>query len=316
MTRFLTLAPVCALFFFFAFSSPVCAEESASVSAPVETAAKTRVKLHEEEKKEVDTKSAEEKIKELSDGDTDITVMKDPFAGEYVKGTPQNLSKLYWRLKVFDDGDERAIDNFMRINECRMYQNNINDDFEWAEIREAAKKMLKKDSKFYSKQFEFILPVHLGKYDTERRGFPLVDHTDFTNVRRMEVTGNSLQREVCGKQGEIKDYPRNIMMILRKAFTYNFAEVDEHVAQAYLLKKQKEVMGLPFEMRQRRYERMAYVRLRVDFNQYQGNVKGRNHTILAILHGDLKGIDLFEDPYGKELMSSSDTGAKDGLETE
>lgn len=302
MTRFLTFGPICALFLLsFLFVLPASAEEKGAL-AP-ETLQNVDLSKASEGAKE-SIKNAEEKIKALTDGDPDITVMKDPFTGEYVKGTLQNLSKLYWRLKVFDDGDNRAIDNFMFINECEIYQDHINDDFEWREIREAAKKMLKKDSKNFSQKFQFILPVHLGKYDIERKGFPLVDNTDFINSRRMEVIGNSLQYEICGKQGEIKDYPRNIMMIFKKSFTYDFAEVDEHVAQAYLLKKQREIKNLPIEIRQRRYERTAYVRLRVSFNQYQGNVKGRNLTILSILHGELEGVDLFEDPYGKQLMSS------------
>ena len=305
MTRFLTFGLVCALFLFSSpFLSPACAEEAdASVPDSPEVLPDADIDQAEEEAGEAE-KSAEEKIKDMSDGDEDITVMRDLFAGEYVDGTIQNLSKLYWRLKVFDDGDNEAVDNFMLINECQIYQDYVNNDFEWVEIREAAKQMLRQDSQGFSKKFQFMLPVYLGEYDMERKGFPLINDTAFVNSRRMEITGNSLRDDVCGRQGEVEDYPRNIMLIFKEPLTYGFVQVDEHVAQAYLLRKQEEVEKFALVLRQRRYERIAYVRLRVDFYQYQGNVKGHSLATLAILHGDLQGVDLFEDSHGKRLMSS------------
>lgn len=238
--------------------------------------------------------------------DADVTVMEDPFATQFVKGTPANLSKLYWRLRVFDLDDDRAVDNYMLINECDLYQRFVNDDFEWAKIRNAAREVLKKERDKYNNKFEFILPVRLGRYDTERGGFYLVDGTSFEKIRRMEITGNSLSRDICGKTGEIKDYPRNLMLILKQPFSYDFAKVDEHVAQAYIIRKQKEVLDLEYDMRQNRYNRIAYVRLRTSLDQYQGNVKGQDNSILSILHGTLEGVDLFEDPYGKMLLSTLD----------
>lgn len=235
--------------------------------------------------------------------DADVTVMKDPYAETFVKGTPANLSKLYWRLHVFDLGDDTAVDNFMLINECDLYQRYINDDFEWTKLRNAARGMLQKERDEFNDQFIFILPVKLGRYDTEKGGFHLVENTHFDNVRRMEVTGNSLSRDICGKTGEIKDYPRNLMLILKEPFTYNFAKVDEHVAQAYIIRKQKEVLDLEYDIRQNRYSRVAYVRLRVKLSEYQGNVKGQDGSILSILAGELQGIDMFEDPYGKMLLT-------------
>jgi hypothetical protein len=236
----------------------------------------------------------------------DATVMEDKNADGFQRSTPENLAKLYWRLGVFDSGDDRAVDNFMLITECDLYQANVNNDFEWKKVREAAKTSLEIRRKSFPTKFEFLIPVELGNYDPELGGFPLQDAYAYNNVQRLEVVGNSIQRELCGTTGEIKDYPRNLMLILEKPFTYNFAKVDEHVAQAYIVRKQKEVMKHDVDVRQKRYKRTAYVRLRVDFNEYQGTIRGRNGVLLAIMKADLKGIDLFEDGQEVLLMSSSD----------
>ncbi len=235
--------------------------------------------------------------------DADVTVMKDPYGEKYVRGTPANLSKVYWRLRVFDLDDDYAVDNYMLINECDLYQRYINDDFEWVKLRDAARGVLRKDRDTFKDTFIFVLPVKLGRYDTERGGFHLVENTNFENVRRMEITGNSLAREICGKSGEIKDYPRNLMLILKEPFSYDFSKVDEHVAQAYIIRKQKEVLDIEYDSRQSRYNRIAYVRLRVKLDEYQGNLRGQDGSTLAILGGKLMGVDLFEDPYGKMLLS-------------
>ncbi len=301
MTRFRAAV---AIVLFLSLTSPVLATDAPppATSAPgpvAETAPASPAPVAPA----VDPEAAAEAAPIPQKTDSDVTVMKDPYADKYIKGTPGNLSKLYWRLRVFDLGDDLAVDNFMMINECDLYQRYVNDDFEWKKLRDAARHMLKKERDAYPRKFIFILPVRLGRYDTEMGGFHLVDNTHFDNVRRMEITGNSLSRDICGKTGEIKDYPRNLMLILKEPMTYVSAKVDEHVAQAYIIRKQREILDLDYDTRQNRYNRIAYVRLRVQLDEYQGNVKGKNGAILAILHGRLEGVDLFEDPYGKMMLS-------------
>src|SRR5687768_4094387 len=103
-------------------------EETSPVQAPHAETAQTPPPAAESNPK---TAESEMPDSEEAAEDQEVTIVKDPFAGDYVRGTPQNLSKLYWRLGVFDGDDDAAVDNFMMINECRIFQNNINNDFEW-----------------------------------------------------------------------------------------------------------------------------------------------------------------------------------------
>lgn len=247
---------------------------------------------------------AQEKSADMEDYYLDATTIEDKYSGQYVRISPQTLSQLYWKLQVFDSGDNRAIDNYMLINECQIYQDNVNNDFEWNKVREAAKTSIQKNKADFPTQFEFYVPVHLGRYDVNKKGFYLVDGTGYEKVRRMEVHSYIRANEVCGHDGEIKDYPKAVLFVLQRPLTYVFAEVDEHVAQAYILRKQKEVLDLPPDERQRRYERTAYLRMRVDAQEYQGNIKGKQN-ILAVLQTELHGIDLFEDANGERLLSST-----------
>ncbi len=247
---------------------------------------------------------AEEEKINIEEYFIDATTIEDKYSGQYVRITPQSLADLYWRLQVFDSGDNRAIDNYMLINECDIYQDNFNNDFEWNKIREAAKQHIKQNKNDFSTKFEFFVPVHLGRYDTEKKGFDLVDDTGYRNIRRMEVNSYVRTDEICGESRAIKDYPMAVLFILEEALTYVFSEVDEHVAQAYILRKQKEILDLPIDLRQRRYERTAYLRFRLDIEEYQGNIISGSDT-LAVLKAELDGVDLFEDAKGKRLLSST-----------
>lgn len=238
--------------------------------------------------------------------DQEITVLEDKYAEEYLPGTVPNLSQLYWRLHVFDVNDDRAVDNFMLINECEIYQNFHDDDFEWEDIRNAGRDMLKEKKSEFSTKFKFLMPIDLGKYDTEKGGFELISNTAFKNMRRIEISGNSMQRDICGYKGEIRDYPRNIILILNKPFNFEFLELDEHVAQAFILRKKYRTEREHRNYRNLDYDRLAFVRIRVTFSQYQGNIKGRDGNALAVLYGRLDGIDIFEDPTEKQLLTSID----------
>lgn len=237
--------------------------------------------------------------------DTEVTVMKDNYAGtNYVTPNRENLAKLYWRMNAFSLDDQSAIDSFLKINECELYKNFYSDDFEWANIRESTRDMLREKAATYPTQFKILVPIDLGRYDAERSGFELVNKTAFVNSRRVHVTGNSGRFE-CGRSSEVKGYPDDVILILNRPFTFDFIQVDEHVAQAFLLRKKYNKTPIPNELRSKGYKRLAYARMRVTFSRYQGTVRERNED-RAILYGTLDGIDVFEDPQEQMLLMSLD----------
>lgn len=239
--------------------------------------------------------------------DTEVTVMKDNFAESgYVTPNMENLSKLYWKLNVFTLDNNSAIDNFLIINECDIYKNFFTDDFEWSNIRESTRAMLKEKIPSYSTQFKILVPIDLGRYDMQRGGFDLVSKTAFLNSRRIQVTSSNSAIPACAQKQRktgLEGYPPNVIMILNKPFTFDFVKVDEHVAQAFLLRKKYNRTPVPDELRNRGYQRIAYARMRVTFVRYQGTVRERN-VDQAILYGKLDGIDIFEDPHEEMLLTS------------
>ena len=236
----------------------------------------------------------------------EVTIVRDEHGDDYLNPTLGNLSKLYWKLGVFDFEDDVAVDNYLRINECGIFTAYSKDEFEWIEIRNATRQRLKNNIDEISNQFKFLMPIYLGAYDPDRGGFELVKNSGFPNLKRIEFVSPYLRKEICNTVVEVPDYEKNILLILREPLDYTFVEMDDHVAQAFILRKQQQAEEFHDErVRMRRYQREAYIRLRMNIHEYQGNIMGRTlDGNLAILYGTLQGIDIFDDMDQKLLLAS------------
>jgi hypothetical protein len=236
----------------------------------------------------------------------DITIIEDKHKDTYLKPTLVNISRLYWKKNALEIDNDTAIDNFLRINECDIYDKFFADDFEWLRIREAAREMIKAGKENFSHKFKVTVPIDLGRYDQIRRGFPLINKTAFRDLRRVEIGGNSYSEDICGQEGVIEHYPRNLILILNKPFTFDFVKLDEHIAQAFIVRQKYQETLRPRELQNRDYDRLAYARIRITFSEFQGVTKGRDNFPLGIMFGKLDGIDIFEDPFEKRMLASFD----------
>ncbi len=238
--------------------------------------------------------------------DGEVTILRDNYAGKYNLSTLENLSKMYWRLGAFDFDDDMAVANYLKINDCKIFTEYLNDDLEWEEIIKVMKTHLQQESATFPLNFQFLLELHLGRYDPALGGFDLIDRTGFTDAKRIEVDSIDHDKEICFDPGTIKDYPKSVIILLPKPFTLDFLKIDEHVAQAYILRKKSEYSKLSDERKINAYERDAYLRLRVSFSQYHGNLRGDGSQNMAILFGTIDGYEIFEDSNQKRLMLSVD----------
>ncbi len=238
--------------------------------------------------------------------EAEVTIIEDKHAGKYVEANLENISKLYWNKRALVEANDKAIDNFMLINECAIYEKFFNDDFEWQRVREAGRKMLKEKKTGFSSKFKMVVPIDLGRYDMMRKGFPLINKTAFKDLRRIEIGGNSNHHTVCGNDHIIEHYPRNLILILNKPFSYEFVALDEHIAQAFIIRQKYDKIAIPKELQNKHYDRLAFARIRITFSDYQGETRGSDNFPLAIMFGRLDGIDIFEDANEKRLLMSVD----------
>ncbi len=250
--------------------------------------------------------TTEETKQSLPPTEEEVTILRDDHAGKYHASTLANLSKAYWQLGAFDTEDDIAVSNFLKINDCKIYSEYINDDMEWREIMDAMKQHLDQNKNRFLTNFQFLIEMRLGRYDPELGGFPIVERTHFKDAKRILVSSVEVNKAVCFDVKPFPEYPRNIMILTDNPFTLDFLKLDEHVAQAYILRKKSEYSSLGEAARMKEYERQVYLRLRVTFTQYNGNLRGQGGENLAIVYGTIDGYEVFEDAGQKRLMTSVD----------
>lgn len=241
----------------------------------------------------------------------ETTILRDNFSGQYNQATLENLADMYWRLGAFDLQDDQAIANYIKIKNCPVYTDFVNDDMEWTKIVHTMREHVNLARDTFPLNYQFVIELHLGRYDVEQGGFPIIDRTGFKDVKRIEVSSLDARRDICYDSKAIKDYPKSLVILLPNPFTLDFVKLDEHVAQAYILRKKSEYAKMDEEMRVRRYERDAYLRLRVTFSQYDGNLRSEANEIMGILYGAIDGYEIFEDSSEKRLLGSVDLKAQE-----
>lgn len=236
----------------------------------------------------------------------EITIVKDAYKGKFKLPTLQNLSALYWKLGVFDESDIKAIDNYMKINECEIFKTYYNDDIEWHDIRKVALQKISKDAKEISTKFQFTLPIYLSDYDAQRGGFEIVNNSSFPNLKRMEFMSPYNREVYCDEKNGIPDYHTDVFLIFKEQLDYTFLDLDSHIAQAFILKQNRMMENMPDSYQSQNQDRIAYARIRMNIQQYQGTIESRNFTKMAILFGEIEGLDVFEDQKQNMLLQSYD----------
>ena len=237
-------------------------------------------------------------IEELPPPKPEISIIKPvkPIDDNYVPATFENLSQLYWALGKFDISDDTAVNNYLMINECPLYAKFYFNDFEWAGIHEAAKKYISEHLSEFPTKFEIIKSISLDRYDVKDKVFYVQEDDAYHGSRRFDISINNEGTPVCDKVGIIPNYPRNIVLTLNRPLTLEKFPVEPELAAMYLEEAKRYYQYLPHSLQIHRYERVAYLRLKVSIYQYMNDVyTTRSNFAHAAVLGRLEGIEIYAD---------------------
>lgn len=215
----------------------------------------------------------------------------------YVIPTFKNLSKLYWALAMFDLADDKAVDNFLRINECELYTKYYGSDFELESLRAATKESIVKNMASFPVKFEVIIPIGIDRYDMGTERFKLDPRTDFFGAKRLEMVVNEIGRPTCGRTraaaAPISGYPKNFILSLSRPFTLTEIPVKPEVAQLYIEEAKKFSAKIPEAGNYSKYGRIAFLRLKVTMNQFRGYAPHVNTEMMADIFGTIDGFEVY-----------------------
>jgi hypothetical protein len=245
--------------------------------------------------------------------ETDVTGDIKPIKDDYVITSYDNLAKLYWALGMLKPDDQRAIDNFLLITECDLYQRFYHNDFEWIKIREATLNKIKKETPQYPMKFEIIIPIEFGRYDVDKQEFEVTPKTKIIDMRKLDFSHNPIIRPVCGVPGEIYGYPHNIIVALNRAFTLERVPVDPEIAELYIDETRDMNSLLPVNVQMPSYRRQAFLRLKVHITKYKETVYSISGDLRAVLFASIDGVEVYADSHKMKPMYMSSSDSKRGI---
>lgn len=227
----------------------------------------------------------------------------------YERPVMKTLSQLYWALGKFEPEDDSAVDNFLRINECDLYKDYSQNEFEWTGVREAAREFVVSSKGEFPLHFEFVQPIQFAEYDLEKKEFDVWKPNKIDAVRRFEVLAEDIFEEICGVPygGKgIENYPRGMLVEINRPFTLDKIAVDPAMARAFVEKKAEEVneQGLVTRNKQELYEsRDAVLVMKIRVFSYKEDIRFREYQLARVL-GVLEGYEIYGDSDREMLMIS------------
>lgn len=264
----------------------------------------------------VPTANAEAELIEDLDQLSDEELMAELFAEDvaeedkYKPLTFQDLARLYWASGRFQFDDIVSLDSFLKITECQLYNQFVYDDFEWEAVREAAKVSIQANKSSYQKHFEFLLPITLGRYDVGREVFE-VSAGQIDSVRKFEfrtVDGDG-RGNSCLQGKPVLNYESQVYLTLNRPFAFKEFPVPKAIATIYLDDLEKMYQDMPAELRMKRYQRSAFLRLKMRFLSYRGTERSSAGNY-ASFFGILEGYEVYADQKMTRLLYKEDVEYK------
>ncbi|MEM7651436.1 MAG: DUF4852 domain-containing protein [Pseudomonadota bacterium] len=232
----------------------------------------------------------------------------------YETPTFKTLSQLYWALMKFDSSKDIYIDNFLLINECDLYRDYVQNEFEWKGIREGAREFLQDNRKSFPTHFEFLQPVRLAEYDLESEAFDVWQPYKIKGVRRFEVLAEDFYEKTCGVgfAKEIIGYPKGLYIELNRPFSADKIKVKPEVAEAYIqmLEGINRDAGIVIRNKEDLYEsRAAYLVMKLRVFSFKEDVDLQDHRLSKVL-AVLEGYEIYGDRDREMLLFSEDFSRK------
>lgn len=212
---------------------------------------------------------------------------------EYVPPTYDNIARVLWALEAKDLFDDKAVDGYLQITECHLFQKFYANEFRWKKIREGTRDYLEKYKSRFPRRFEYVQPISLDRYDFALKGFPIMPDQQFVGATRLQFSGNFQGATKCPDVilQNFSGYPSGAVLNLKTPFNLSFVRVPEVLAKEYL-KIVEEINIKPSE------GRPAYIRFRIRVDQFLSE-ESIDQGNFANFSGALEKVEVFAD---RELL--------------
>lgn len=111
-------------------------------------------------------------------------------AQEHAKPSMDNIVKTLIRMRALDISRDDVVDLYARVTNCKLYQENYRNDFEWEKIRSTLRKEIERNIAVFPVSYAYETKVQLERYNFDEKLYPFKGIGGQINVNTfsMEVT--------------------------------------------------------------------------------------------------------------------------------
>lgn len=230
-----------------------------------------------------------------ADVEAQETRQKELLGLHYIPASYQSLSQATWRFGLHNLSDYNAIDEYMKVVNCPLYQDYFDNDFLWQRIREG----IKRDIRYYGLQFpdrfEMVGGIELGRYDFRESAFVVPDQYKLSRAGHLEIPTRDYQSNKCITNARSYYFPTAMRLSVDNPFNLSHIPVAPDDARDLIKRLSK------YKYRSVESTRMAVMRIRVritGIKEYQADGVQPSITF----RGQLDDVAVFEDPAMSKLI--------------
>lgn len=201
------------------------------------------------------------------------------------------MAKAAYALGAYEMNDDKKIDNYLALAECKMFNEFYADDFSWREIRNTMRSHIQMNAKSFPLKFEYLQPVIFETYDFEKQAFPLSADTAFRSNTKLQVSGNNIRAEPCAEPLLLmgnSGIPPNAMLVLKAPLELRMVPVPKEKADAY-------IKSLAVRKGDERERRKVFARFRIELSDYLGETVIASTERYMQFDGTIKEVAFFSD---------------------
>lgn len=215
----------------------------------------------------------------------------------YIPANFKTFAQLSWRYNLHPTSYDEAIDRYIKIINCPLYQNYYGSDFLWQRIREGMRKEIQYFAPSFPDRFELTGGIELGRYDFRRSAFILPEKYKLSRAGFIRLPTEDAYETDCSFTGYRTIFPVAMQVAAENPFTFVEIPVSPDDAKPLLERLAQ------YRYRNVTTNRMAMLRIRLKIT---GIRNYSNDTISPSLtfRGQLDEIAVFEDPQMTKIIWS------------
>lgn len=142
----------------------------------------------------------------------------------YVPVSIANVSDLLFKKEILRAEDPAAVEEYIRIHHCGLYEQYGSDDFAWSRIREAQARDLKLRHMDFPEGLEIASAIRMDQYDLNKNEFRLHSESQMNNtgyITALKQEGGSFSPCKDEKSASFvpRVHPLDLIVKLDKPFT-------------------------------------------------------------------------------------------------